>query len=315
MEHRYQRFLKAQDYSDGLAHLNFRYTIKSSSSNGLTISRIHQLNNTVLTYSVVDCSQGIFSRVPDAPQDYLGLRFIRRGYEVHSSGDHQSVLQDYTLGIFDLNTISIYDRQQPTEGINLFIEKNGHTRNLLRPTTVNTVLDCRRGTGRYLLESMFTFEEQFPYTSIEENKLILHHFICLLCDWLAQKEPYSLEEMLLNQAADYIRSYLWDTTLTIDRTAQACQTSVRTLQKVFQAADLSFSSYLKDTRLALAAVKLFQSNQPATAIAFQCGFNNSAYFSKCFKEKYHQSPLEYRRRMQSFLTQDRFAASDCPLLN
>lgn len=315
MKQQVQRFLKAQDYSDGLAHLNFRYTIKSDTSNGLTISRIHQLDNTVLTYSVVDCSQGIFSRVPDAPQDYLALRFIRRGYEVHSSENKQSVLQDYTIGIFDLTTISVYDRQQPTESINLFMEKNGHTRNLLRSTTVNTVLDCSKGTGRYLLESMFTFEKQFPYTSMEENKLILHHFICLLSDWLTQKEPYSPEEMLLNQAADYIRSYLWDTSLTIERTAHACQTSVRTLQKVFQAADLSFSSYLKNTRLALAAVKLFQSDQAATAIAFQCGFNNSAYFSKCFKEKYHLSPLEYRKRMQHFLHQESFGASDCPLLN
>lgn len=315
MAHRYQRFLKAQDYSAGLAHLNFRYTIKSKTSNSLTVSRIHQLDNTVLTYSVVDCSQGIFSRVPDSPQDYLGLRFIRRGHEIHTSEAKQSVLQDYSIGIFDLNTISVYDRMQLTEGINLFIEKNGHTRNLLHPAKVNTVLDCRKGTGRYLLESMFTFEEQFPYTSMEENKLILHHFICLLCAWLTQKEPCSLEEQLLNQAADYIRSYLWDTTLTIERTAHACQTSVRTLQKVFQAADLSFSSYLKDARLTLAAVKLFHSNQPATAIAFQCGFNTSAYFSKCFKEKYHQSPLQYRRKMKLLLDQNNLIASDCPLVN
>lgn len=315
MEHRYQRFLKAQDYLDGLAHLNFRYTIKSPSSNSLTVSRIHQLDNTVLTYSMVNCSQGIFSRVPDAPQDYLGLRFIRRGYEIHTSDTKQSILQDYTIGIFDLNTISVYNRQQPTEGINLFIEKKGHTRNLLRPTKANTVLDCKKGIGRYLLESMFTFEEQFPYASMEENTLILHHFICLLCDWLIQKEPDSLEEQLLYQAADYIRSYLWDTTLTIERTARACQTSVRTLQKGFQTAGLSFSSYLKNARLALAAVKLFQSNQSATAIAFQSGFNTSAYFSKCFKEKYHLSPMQYRKKMKRFLDQDSFITSDCPLLN
>ncbi|MEO1771503.1 helix-turn-helix transcriptional regulator [Candidatus Enterococcus ferrettii] len=315
MEHKCQRFLKAQDYSKGLAHLNFRYTIKSPAADSLTVSRIHQLDDAILTYSVVDCSKGIFSRIPDTPQEYLALRFIRHGYEVHTDDNKKNILKDYSIGIFDLNTISIYDRQRPTEGINLFIEKNGYTQNLLNPITTSVVLDCSNGLARFLLESMFIFEQQFNHISMEENRLILHHFLTLLRDWLGQKKSYSTEELLLNQAADYIRSYLWDATLSLERTAQACQTSTRTLQKGFQTAGLSFSGYVKDARLALAAVKLFQSNQPATSIAFQCGFNNSAYFSKCFKEKYQQSPLQYRRKMQSLLDQKKFVSSDCPLLN
>lgn len=309
-----QRFSKAQDYTDGLAHLNFRYTIKSQQTNSLMTSRIHQLDNTILTYSIVDRSQGIFTRIPDTSSDYLGLRFVRTGYEIHASQENRSILKDYTIGIFDLNSTSNYDRLQPTESINLFIEKNGHNRNLLAPATNSRVLDASEGIGRFLLESIFIFEEQFQHASIEENKLVLHHLISLMTKWLTQVDPQSAEEQLLNIATDYIRSYLWDTTLTVERTAQYCQTSVRTLQKVFQSANLSFSHYVKDARLSLAAVKLFQTNQPATSIAFQCGFNNSAYFSKCFKEKYHLSPLQYRKKMQKLLDLTKIGEYNCPLI-
>lgn len=310
-----QRFSKAQDYTDGLAHLNFRYTIKSQQTNSLMTSRIYQLDNTILTYSIVDRSQGIFTRIPDTSSDYLGLRFVRTGYEIHASQENRSILKDYTIGIFDLNSTSNYDRLQPTESINLFIEKNGHNRNLLAPATNSKVLDASEGIGRFLLESIFIFEEQFQHASIEENKLVLHHLISLMTKWLTQVDPQSAEEQLLNIATDYIRSYLWDTTLTVERTAQYCQTSVRTLQKVFQSANLSFSHYVKDARLSLAAVKLFQTNQPATSIAFQCGFNNSAYFSRCFKEKYHLSPLQYRKKMQKLSDLTKIGEYDCPLIH
>lgn len=313
MTHHCQRFSKAQDYSDGLAHLNFRYTIKSQQTDSLTTSHIHQLDNTVLTYSLVNRSQGIFTRVPDSSQDYLGLRFIRQGHEIHASQNNRSVLTDYTIGIFDLNAISTYDRLQPTESINLFIEKNGHIRNLLGPAATSKILDASQGMGRFLLESIFTFEEQFPAASLEENKLILHHLISLLGEWVLQSSPPSTDDQLVNQAADYIRSYLWDTTLSIERTARFCQTSVRTLQKAFYLADLSFSHFVKDARLALAAVKLFQTDQPATSIAFQCGFNNSAYFSKCFKEKYRLSPLQYRKKVQKLLDITEISDYHCPL--
>ncbi|MGM0216406.1 helix-turn-helix transcriptional regulator [Enterococcus sp. AZ109] len=314
MTHHYQRFSRAQDYSDGLAHLNFRYTIQSHQTDSLTISHIHQLDNTVLTYSVVNRSQGIFTRVPNTSHDYLGLRFIRYGHEIHASQNNRTVLSDYTIGIFDLNTISTYDRLRPTESLNLFIEKNGHNRNLLGPADASNVLDASQGLGRFLLESFFTFEEQFHAASQDENKLILHHLISLLTEWVLQTTPPSDDNQLLNQAADYIRSYLWDTTLSIERTARFCQTSVRTLQKAFYLADLSFSHYVKDARLALAAVKLFQTNQPATSIAFQCGFNNSAYFSKCFKEKYHLSPVQYRKKVQKLVDLSTIKVNDCPLV-
>lgn len=161
---------------------------------------------------------------------------------------------------------------------------------------------------------IFQIAEQFSACSEEENRLLLKHFIQLFCEWLSETAPF-LERKNYNEllviATDFMRRNLQDDRLTIEQTADYCQTSIRTLQKVFQVADFSFSQYLNDLRLTTAAIRLYQTNDSITAIAFQCGFNNSAYFSKRFKEKYHLSPNQYRKKVQTMPKAADLA--DCPL--
>lgn len=308
------QFSKSQDYSFGLSQLNFQYTINSPNET-LSVSRIYQLDPFVLTHSIVDRSQGIFTRCSEAQKDYLGFRFIKKGYERHSDGEKTSILKDYTIGIFDLRATSRYQREKLTEGINLFIPKDCQTEKLFAHSS--RIIDAERGMGRVLLDMVFQLAEQFPFCSEEENYLLLKHFIQLFCDWLPEAAPF-LERKNYNQllvsATDFMRRNLQEAGLTIEQTAAYCQTSIRTLQKVFQTADLSFSHYLNDLRLTNAAILLYQTSLPITTIAFQSGYSNSAYFSKRFKQKYHLSPMAYRKKTQLMLERDTTEAYDCPLL-
>lgn len=310
------QFSKSQDYSKGLSQLNFQYTINSPKET-LSVSRIYQLDHIVLTHSIVDRSQGIFTRCCEDQKGYLGLRFIKNGFERHSDGIETSILNDYTIGIFDLRATSHYHRERTTEGINLFLQQDCQTEKLLASSMTSRVLSAENGIGRVLLEMIFQLAEQFPSCSEAENRDLLKHFMQLFCDWLSETEPFLDSKNyndLLIIATEFMRRNLQDSNLTIKQTAAHCQTSIRTLQKVFQVADLSFSHYLNDLRLTSAAICLYQTNSPITAIAFQWGFNNSAYFAKRFKEKYHLSPMKYRKKVQTMLKAGEEAESGCPLL-
>ena len=67
---------------------------------------------------------------------------------------------------------------------------------------------------------------------------------------------------------------------------------VRAMKQVFQCTPLE---YLANYRLDKATSYLIKTNLNMTDISIRCGFNNSAYFSLCFKKKYGMSPLHYRR--------------------
>ena len=53
--------------------------------------------------------------------------------------------------------------------------------------------------------------------------------------------------------------------------------------------------YLLDTRLFFARTLLLQTDETVSGIAERCGFNTASYFIKCFRERYFESPLSYKR--------------------
>ncbi len=59
---------------------------------------------------------------------------------------------------------------------------------------------------------------------------------------------------------------------------------------------VSTSEFIKIERLKLALEKLKKPTSNISDIAYDIGFNDHAYFSKCFKEKYHCTPTEYQKR-------------------
>ncbi|WP_066194008.1 helix-turn-helix transcriptional regulator [Gracilibacillus timonensis] len=309
------KFSKPQDYSVGLSQLNYCYTIREKRDATIT-SEIHQLDEVLFTYSVIGASHGVFFRNARDKKAFIGLRLIKKGHEIHRFSHKEVTLQDYSLGIFDLNNSSHYERKKLTEGINLFIEKTPQTKALLPEYNSGKSIDASSGFARYLLDSFFTLQTQLEYCSKGENVLILHHLLSLLRDWIQQNNriaPNKQMESMVIAASSFIHTYFWDASLSLEETANRCYVSPRTLQKAFQALGLSFSSYVNDIRLTNAAVKLFQTNTEITTIAFQCGFTNSSYFSKRFKEKYHRSPKDYRKEKQALLHSVQAVSFQCPL--
>lgn len=84
--------------------------------------------------------------------------------------------------------------------------------------------------------------------------------------------------------------------------ADACRISIRTVQNVFAAMGTTPSAYILEQRLHRAADRLMaRPDASITEIAFDLGFNDSAYFTRCFRQQFGAAPRDWRqgRRMIS----------------
>lgn len=83
--------------------------------------------------------------------------------------------------------------------------------------------------------------------------------------------------------------------LGIEELAQKTNLSVSSFKREFKKLyDDSPANYIKTKRLERAAQLLLATGERVTDIAFNCGFNDLANFTKSFHDKYHVSPSNYR---------------------
>jgi AraC-like DNA-binding protein len=58
----------------------------------------------------------------------------------------------------------------------------------------------------------------------------------------------------------------------------------------------SVSIFIREIRLSVAKNLLSSSDLNISEIAYQCGFNDPAWFSRVFKAKYNVSPRKFRNQ-------------------
>jgi len=93
-----------------------------------------------------------------------------------------------------------------------------------------------------------------------------------------------------------VETRLEDPELSATTLAAELGLSVRTVQTHFATLGTTPRSYIQDRRLARAAERIrISPTESVTAIAYDLGFNDSAYFSRCFRRQFGMSPSEYRR--------------------
>lgn len=92
-----------------------------------------------------------------------------------------------------------------------------------------------------------------------------------------------------------VEAELCDPGLRTTSLAQACNASVRTIQNLFAGLGTTPSAYILDRRLQRAADRLAgEPQRSVTEIAFEHGFNDSAYFTRCFRQHFGAAPREWR---------------------
>jgi AraC-like DNA-binding protein len=95
-----------------------------------------------------------------------------------------------------------------------------------------------------------------------------------------------------------IDARLGDAELGTAAIAEELGISVRTVQNVFAARGTTPSVHIQERRLDRATEQLMSHPDVSiTTVAFDLGFNDSAYFTRCFRQKYGVSPSAWRGRL------------------
>ncbi len=106
------------------------------------------------------------------------------------------------------------------------------------------------------------------------------------------------------QARRYIEAHLREPDLTSGSVAEALGISARYLRMLFSGDDESVSRYILRRRLEECARQLSNAmwhGRTLTEIAFACGFNSSAHFTRAFRDEYRMTPTQYRRLQNRFV--------------
>lgn len=102
---------------------------------------------------------------------------------------------------------------------------------------------------------------------------------------------------LAQKVTALVEAGLQDPQFSVVHIARQCGLSVRAVQKVFAAMGTTPSAYIQERRLVRAGEKLLAYPEATiTQIAFDHGFNDSAYFTRLFRRRNGMTPREYRQR-------------------
>jgi len=110
-------------------------------------------------------------------------------------------------------------------------------------------------------------------------------------------EVNSMANVYRERARAFISTHLSDSELTPSLVAASQGISLRYLHKLFEAEGQSVATLIRNRRLDQCRRDLGdpkQNHRTVMDIAFQCGFNNAAHFSRIFKRRFKMSPTEYR---------------------
>lgn len=94
-----------------------------------------------------------------------------------------------------------------------------------------------------------------------------------------------------------VEAHLSDPELRAATLADALNVSTRSIQNMFASMGATPSGYILERRLDRAADRLAaDATISITAVAFDLGFNDSAYFTRCFRQRFGTTPSLYRAR-------------------
>jgi AraC-like DNA-binding protein len=118
-------------------------------------------------------------------------------------------------------------------------------------------------------------------------------------DALREDPAGTAGQPLRRQALAVVDAALSDPELRTASIASALGTSVRTVQNLFASMGTTPSAAILERRLERAADRLMaEPGATITDVAFAHGFNDSAYFTRCFRQKFGLSPSEWRQGRQ-----------------
>ncbi len=157
--------------------------------------------------------------------------------------------------------------------------------------------DLVSGTLRLFARDAWTFSRDEFYKSARAVADLILLAVSTPADRLCTIS--SVRAANIARAKDIVRRRLIDPDLTLGDIAQAAGLTLNYLHKLFRDEGCTLYEYLKGERLRRAYELLEVPRERAmsvTDVALSCGFSDSSYFSRSFRQTFGVSPREVRRR-------------------
>lgn len=225
----------------------------------------------------------------DIPTHYsLFLNCISSGKHIQNS-NLESICQVVIVTFYPDILKRIYDRELPSL--------------LQKPANMVSNQSSEKINNDFLIQKyveglLFYFENP---SLINEDILILKLKEIMLL--LAQSQNANAVQLILSQLfspttysfKQIIEANLFSQ-LTIEQLAEKSNLSISSFKREFaKLYEDTPANYIRNKKLEKAAELLLISDERITDIAFDCGFNDLATFTKNFSDKYHISPSAYRQ--------------------
>ncbi|ASK28866.1 AraC family transcriptional regulator [Chryseobacterium sp. T16E-39] len=227
------------------------------------------------------------------PTNYsLFLNCISSGKQIHHS-DTKSNCEIVIVTFYPDILKKIYDRELPL----LF-----HSPKNIISNQSNKKINNEFLIQKYIEGLLFYFENP---SLVNEDILILKLKEIIIL--LAQNQNAETIQVILSQLfspvtytfKQIIEANLFSQ-LTIEQLAEQTNLSVSSFKREFaKLYSDTPANYIRNKKLEKAAELLLVSDQRITEIAFDCGFNDLANFTKSFGEKYNLSPTSYRQEIKN----------------
>ncbi|MBB6331056.1 AraC-like DNA-binding protein [Chryseobacterium sediminis] len=225
----------------------------------------------------------------DVPANYsLFLNCISSGKHIQNS-DLESSCQVVIVTFYPDILKKIYDRELPS-----LLQRPAHIVSNQSSEKINNDFLIQK----YVEGLLFYFENP---SLINEDILILKLKEIMLL--LAQSQNANAIQLILSQLfspttysfKQIIEANLFSQ-LTIEQLAEKNNLSISSFKREFaKLYDDTPANYIRNKKLEKAAELLLISDERITDIAFDCGFNDLATFTKNFSDKFHVTPSNYRQ--------------------
>ncbi len=241
------------------------------------------------------------SQINDA---FYGVILMLSGGQRIVQGSQEVELQAGEMSVWDASRPARFCSDGPVRQVSVLIP---HKKLKLYSHNIENVcaqrINGRSGLGLLLASHLQALTEVLPHadstTQAGASQATIELVSATMRPDTAQNFKSTLHQTMYRRIQEYVINNLRNPYMSPRSIADAFRITPRYLHKIFEGTGSTVSEWILNRRLEACRTSLLDpalKHMTITEIAFNWGFNNAAYFSRTYRQKYDATPTETKMR-------------------